>query len=197
MYPYTRINASSGPRWRNRLSPILPWIFILGVVAGTMLPIRSWVHWPPAVVNQTSLPSEIDTRAIWARAANSGVRHPVDVVRTIDGDTFEALVHLWPGLDMTTRVRMRGIDAAEMKAACPEELRLAQAASARLHDCSVRVASPSTISVRTNITGASSLMLPRCGRQTSRRRCWRAVTPVSTTAGIVEAGAPARARNDG
>jgi endonuclease YncB( thermonuclease family) len=134
MYPYTRINASSGPRWRNRLSPILPWIFILGVVAGTMLPIRSWVHWPPAVVNQTSLPSETDTRAIWAGAANSGVRHPVDVIRTIDGDTFEALVHLWPGLDMTTRVRMRGIDAAEMKAACPEELRLAQAASARLHD---------------------------------------------------------------
>lgn len=134
MYPYTRINASPGPRWRNRLSPILPWIFTLGVVAGTMLPIRSWMHWPPAVVDPVSRPAETDTRAIWARAANSGVRHPVDVVRTIDGDTFEALVHLWPGLDMTTRVRLRGIDAAEMKASCPEELRLAQAASARLRD---------------------------------------------------------------
>lgn len=78
-----------------------------------MLPVRSWVHWPPEIVNQTPLPSDTDTRAIWARAADSGVRHPVDVVRTIDGDTFEALVHLWPGLDMTTRVRLRGIDAAE------------------------------------------------------------------------------------
>jgi endonuclease YncB( thermonuclease family) len=132
MYPYTRINASSGRRWRSRLSPVLPWIFILGVVAGTMLPVRDWVHWPPAVVNQTPMPSGTETRAIWARAANSGARHPVDVVRTIDGDTFEALVHLWPGLDMTTRVRLRGIDAAELKAACPEELRLAKAASERL-----------------------------------------------------------------
>jgi endonuclease YncB( thermonuclease family) len=134
MYPYTRINASSGSRWRGRLSPVLPWIFTLGVVAGTMLPIRSWVHWPPAVVTQTPLPSETDARAIWARATNSGVRHTVDVVRTIAGDTFEALVHLWPGLDMTTRVRLRGIDAAELKAACPEELRLAETARAALRD---------------------------------------------------------------
>jgi endonuclease YncB( thermonuclease family) len=40
------------------------------------------------------------------------VRHPVDVLKTIDGDTFEARVYLWPGLDLTTRVRLRGIDAA-------------------------------------------------------------------------------------
>src|SRR6185312_2474527 len=62
------------------------------------------------------------------------VRHPVDVIRTIDGDTFEARVHLWPGLDMTTRVRLRGIDAAELKASCPDELRLAEAASSALRD---------------------------------------------------------------
>ena len=134
MYPYSRINASQGSRWRGRLSPILPWIFTLGVVAGTMLPVRNWVHWPPAILNQTSLPSPTDARAIWARAADSAARHQVEVIRTIDGDTFEALVHLWPGLDMTTRVRLRGIDAAEMKAACAEEFRLAQVASARLRD---------------------------------------------------------------
>ncbi|MBN9005427.1 MAG: thermonuclease family protein [Rhizobiales bacterium] len=133
MYPYTRINASPGHRWRSRLSPVLPWIFILGVVAGTMLPIRRWVHWPPAVLTHSVQP-ETDTRAIWTRAGNSDVRHPVDVIRTIDGDTFVARVHLWPGLDMTTRVRLRGIDAAELKASCPEELRLAEAASAALRD---------------------------------------------------------------
>ena len=134
MYPHNRINALPGARWRGRRSSILPWIFTLGVVAGTMLPIRSWVHWPPAIANQQPSPSGTDARAIWARAADSGVRHPVDVVRTIDGDTCEAVVHLWPGLDMTTRVRLRGIDAAEMKASCPEEFRLAKAASARLRD---------------------------------------------------------------
>ena len=57
------------------------------------------------------------------------MRHPVDVIRTIDGDTFEARVHLWPGLDLTTRVRLRGIDAPELKASCPQELQMAEAAS--------------------------------------------------------------------
>jgi endonuclease YncB( thermonuclease family) len=60
--------------------------------------------------------------------------HAAEVLRVLDGDTFEARVHLWPGLDMTTRVRLRGIDAAELKASCPEELRLAEAASAALRD---------------------------------------------------------------
>lgn len=50
------------------------------------------------------------------------------MIRTIDGDTFEARVHLEPGLDMTTRVRLRGIDAPELKASCPQELRMAEAA---------------------------------------------------------------------
>ncbi len=46
----------------------------------------------------------------------------------IDGDTFEAKVHLWPGLDVTTRVRLRGIDAPELKARCAEERSKAEAA---------------------------------------------------------------------
>jgi endonuclease YncB( thermonuclease family) len=61
------------------------------------------------------------------------MRHSVDIVRVIDGDTFEARVHLWPGLDMTTRVRLRGIDAPEMKSACADELRMAQAATEALN----------------------------------------------------------------
>ena len=50
-------------------------------------------------------------------------------VRTahLDGDTFEARVHLWPGLDITTRVRLRGIDAPEFKARCAEERMKAEA----------------------------------------------------------------------
>jgi endonuclease YncB( thermonuclease family) len=56
------------------------------------------------------------------------VRHPIEVVRVIDGDTLEARVHLWPGLEMMTRVRLRGIDAPELKAHCPEERELAEIA---------------------------------------------------------------------
>ena len=54
--------------------------------------------------------------------------HSAEVVRVIDGDTFEARVHLWPGLDITTRVRLRGIDAPEFKARCTEERVKAEAA---------------------------------------------------------------------
>ena len=70
-----------------------------------------------------------DAETIWKRAGNPDVRHPVDVIRTIDGDTFEARVHLSPGLDLTTRVRLRGIDAPELKASCPQELQMAEAAT--------------------------------------------------------------------
>ena len=101
-------------------------MFVLGVAAGTMLPIRQWVHWP--------IPHSTDSEMIWRRAGNPGERHPVDVLRTIDGDTFEARVHLSPGPDLTTRVRLRGIDAPELKAACPQELQMAEAATRALRD---------------------------------------------------------------
>ena len=92
-----------------------------------MLPVRDWVR--------RSLPSSADTQAardaemIWKQAGNSSARYSVDVIRTIDGDTFEARVHLGPGLEPTTRVRLRGIDAPELKASCAQELQMAEAAT--------------------------------------------------------------------
>jgi endonuclease YncB( thermonuclease family) len=54
--------------------------------------------------------------------------HPAEVLRVFDGDTFEARVHVWPGMDITTRVRLRGIDAPEMTARCADERNKAEAA---------------------------------------------------------------------
>lgn len=141
MPPFDRINAfrrratyPGGPRSR-RFPALLPWIFILGVAALTLLPLRQWLNWPASPTSSQS-PHEIqaarDAETIWKTAGNSSVRHPVDVLRTIDGDTFEARVHLSPGLEPTTRVRLRGVDAPELKAACPGELQLAEAAGAAL-----------------------------------------------------------------
>jgi endonuclease YncB( thermonuclease family) len=133
MPPYERINAYRAPRrgrWRRWFAAALPWVFVLGVVVGTMLPVRDWVR--------RSLPGSADSQAardaeiIWKRAGNPDVRHPVDVVRTIDGDTFEARVHVSPDLNLTTRVRLRGIDAPELKASCPQELQMAEAATGAL-----------------------------------------------------------------
>jgi endonuclease YncB( thermonuclease family) len=95
----------------------LPWIFVFGVVAGTMLPVRQWVHWP------IPWSRDHDSEIILRRAGDPNVRHPVHAIRT-----FEARVHLEGGLEMTTRVRLRGIDAPELKASCPRELQMAEAA---------------------------------------------------------------------
>ena len=143
MSPYERTNAYRPQRrppfggpfprrsiWGRRFSSALPWIFVLGMAAGSMLPIRQWVHWP----SHWPLGRSQDTDVIWQHAGPPDVRRSVDVIRTIDGDTFEARVHLPPGPDVTTRVRLRGIDAPELKASCSRELRMAEAATSALRD---------------------------------------------------------------
>ena len=62
---------------------------------------------PPSKPQSTSAP----LRAIY----------PVEVLRVLDGDTFEARVKVWPGMEAVTRVRLRGVDAPEMKARCEDE----------------------------------------------------------------------------
>lgn len=59
---------------------------------------------------------------------------PAEVLRVIDGDTVEMRVTVWLGQEVTTRVRMRGIDAPELRARCKEELIKATAAKETLSD---------------------------------------------------------------
>lgn len=122
--------------WRGRLSALLPWVFVAGIAAGTMLPARHWLrdHWlrdyfPWAAPSTESQWPDRETEAMWRRASAGGARHQVDVLYTVDGDTFGARVHLWPGSDLTTRVRLRGIDAPELRAQCADELKRAEAAT--------------------------------------------------------------------
>ena len=74
---------------------LLPWMFVACVAAATMLPVRNWVR--------RSLPGSADSQAardaetVWKRAGSPDARHAVDVIRTIDGDTFEARVHFVAG----------------------------------------------------------------------------------------------------
>lgn len=115
-------------------------IFALGVVAGaTMRPLFPAIASapveaalaaasaaPPSGLPRTDLPI--------ARRLDPELIYPAEVVRIIDGDTFEARVRVWPGLDVDTHVRLRGIDAAELHARCADELAKAQAARAALQD---------------------------------------------------------------
>lgn len=51
-----------------------------------------------------------------------------DVVRVIDGDTFVADAHLWPGLRQRVAVRLDGVDTPELHAKAACERRMAEAA---------------------------------------------------------------------
>jgi endonuclease YncB( thermonuclease family) len=57
---------------------------------------------------------------------------PAELVRVIDGDTIEVRARIWLDLDLTTRVRLIGIDAPELNGTCPQERRLAEWARVRL-----------------------------------------------------------------
>jgi endonuclease YncB( thermonuclease family) len=87
--------------------------FAAGLSAGALIA-------PVAASRGADPASEVVVRA---PATVTGLRsgHPAEVLRVIDGDTFEARVHVWPGMDITTRVRLRGIDAPELRARCDDE----------------------------------------------------------------------------
>ena len=53
---------------------------------------------------------------------------PASVLRVVDGDTIEVMAHIWIGHTVTTRVRLEGIDTAELPGRCAAEKSKAQAA---------------------------------------------------------------------
>lgn len=124
---------SSSP-WRRRFSAALPWVFVLGMAAGTMLPVKRLVNWPAPSTQEWNTTAARDADAIVKRAGNTRAPQAVDVLHGIDGDTFAARVHLEAGIDLTTRIRLRGIDAPELKGQCAQEVRLAEAAGDALNN---------------------------------------------------------------
>ena len=128
-----RSHIHSSSPWRRRFSAALPWVFVLGMAAGTMLPVKRWVNWPAPLTMEWDTPAARDADAIVKRAGNSSVQYAADVLHGIDGDTFSARVHLEPGIDLAARVRLRGIDAPELKGQCAQEVRLAEAAGDALN----------------------------------------------------------------
>lgn len=112
-------------------------MFALGILAGAIFgptPATRTIASAPATAPRANAVTEISRTGI----QRSDVRldpalvYPADVLRVIDGDTFAARVRVWPGLDVETHVRLRGIDAPELHARCAGELAKAQAARAAL-----------------------------------------------------------------
>lgn len=83
-------------------------VFAAGVTLGAMILPATVAPAPPYSLHRTPAPA-------------LGAAYSAEVVRVIDGDTFDARVRVWPGMEAVTRVRLRGIDAPEMKARCEAE----------------------------------------------------------------------------
>ncbi len=105
-------------------------VFALGLITGAILGAAVW-HSRNPPVNSPAPEAGMSRMAAHPSAPQPG-KYAVDVLRVIDGDTFEARVHVWPGQELTTRVRLRGIDAPELKARCDGERIKAEAALAAL-----------------------------------------------------------------
>jgi endonuclease YncB( thermonuclease family) len=107
-------------------------MFALGLFAGGMLrpspPSAAPVETAQAA--PADRPARVDMPI--GHRLDPAIAYPAEVLRVIDGDTFEARVRVWPGLDVDTKVRLRDIDAAELHARCADELAKAQAARAAL-----------------------------------------------------------------
>jgi endonuclease YncB( thermonuclease family) len=103
----------SASRYANAL--LLALVFALGLAVGAALG-------PVAATRGGEAREPLSARTGEASAPSTlRAGHPVEVLRVLDGDTFEARVRLWPGLEITTKVRLRGIDAPELRARCDEE----------------------------------------------------------------------------
>ncbi len=83
--------------------------------------------------------------------AAKAFRGPVEatIVKVIDGDTFVADAAVWPGQTVRVSVRIRGIDAPEMKTRCEAE----RAAAVRARD-ELEMLLGSKVVAISNIAGA-------------------------------------------
>jgi endonuclease YncB( thermonuclease family) len=113
-FPFAALDQ---PRRDNGLR-IAGAIFAVGIAVGAMVAVSG--------------PEPAPSNAPFAHRLDLNIVYPIDVLRIIDGDTFEARVRVWPGLDVDTKIRLRGIDAAELHARCLDELAQAQAARTKL-----------------------------------------------------------------
>ena len=118
-------------------SPLLPAVLLVLALGGSV-PAMLWSRHGATAAGGIAQPhpasgtDEAHPRGGDFRALRLPGPFPAVVTDVIDGDTFEARVTIWLGHEVTTRVRVLGIDAAERGSECAEERALAEAARAAL-----------------------------------------------------------------
>jgi endonuclease YncB( thermonuclease family) len=126
--------APLAPKRYGGMLVISAGVFALGFASGAI--VRPGPPQGAAVDGGSAISREVRRPVPEANANlprfNGQLAYPAEVIRVIDGDTFEARVRVWPGLDVSTKVRLRNIDAPELHARCADELAKAQASRAAL-----------------------------------------------------------------
>lgn len=111
------------------LSPMIPALAAVSALALTLTP----ASLPTSASSRALQPVQAPVSAATSPAPiTQGLQIPVDILRVIDGDTLEVRARLWPDLAMTTRLRLRGIDAPEQRGHCDHERALAETATRRV-----------------------------------------------------------------
>ncbi len=158
--------------------------FAAGCVAGGLIVLT--VQSRPAPASVPGAPTDARPAVAAPASARGGV-HPADVLRVIDGDTFEARVHVWPGLDITTKIRLRGIDAPELKARCPAERAMAEAArdalAGMLAEGEVGISAVTPDKYGGRVVADAPMRRParsRASRRNCRPRAWREAIAADT-----------------
>lgn len=125
------LNSAPEPN-RRALRAIFPWIFVIGAIAGALLPAPEFRNWLASWWNGRGAARHVESvdrdPSFGSHRRDLTGAHSIIVERVLDGDTFAGRVQLWPGVEVTTKVRLRGIDAAEMSASCASERKRAESA---------------------------------------------------------------------
>jgi len=103
-------------------------VALVTAVVAAMTPAREGGQVLPSPVNYQ--PAQAIARPPRAQPIAGPVA--ADVVDIVDGDNVRVIAHVWPGHAVSVNVRLRGIDAPEMRSGCAAERKLASEAKAAL-----------------------------------------------------------------
>lgn len=85
----------AGSPFGRRFAGLLPWMFVVGVALAVVLTFRHGAIWP---VRHADGERRRDAEIVLQQAGRADSREAVDVIRTIDGDTFLARLYQRDGL---------------------------------------------------------------------------------------------------
>ena len=125
------IAGDMGPERPQAAEVVAGESFLYGApVRATTLPPPHPADPVPKLRGRTKVAAALTATALGVAGVSHKLEGPIpaEVLRVIDGDTIEVRARIWINQDLTTHVRLDGIDAPELRGRCERERDLARAA---------------------------------------------------------------------